>query len=121
MVEVEVAEEVTVLLLLFRQLLAVARWNDFSPQIGSKCFNFQGSSLFFSLSASVFNFIWFSGVNSPSERRSRHSKQARAKNSLLRLDGPSRMPSVGTVFAGYLCSISIASRSTLGSNCIKLY
>lgn len=29
----------------------------FSPQIGSKCFSFQGSSLDFSFSASVFNFI----------------------------------------------------------------
>uniref|UniRef100_A0A1A9Z1X5 Uncharacterized protein n=1 Tax=Glossina pallidipes TaxID=7398 RepID=A0A1A9Z1X5_GLOPL len=37
------------------------------------------------------------------------------------LDGPSRIASVGTVLGGYLCSISMASRSTLGSSCIKLY
>lgn len=30
------------------------------------------------------------------------------------------MPSVGTVLTGYLCSISMASRSTLGSNWIRL-
>lgn len=47
---------------------------------------FQGSSLFFSLSASVLSFCWFSGVNSPSANLSLHSRQARAKNSLLRPD-----------------------------------
>lgn len=40
----------------FRRLL-LARLKDFSPQMGSKCFSFQGSSLFFSLSASVLSFI----------------------------------------------------------------
>lgn len=45
---------------------------------------FQGSSRPWSLSASPFSFIWFSGVNSPSCSRFFHSWQARAKNSLLR-------------------------------------
>uniref|UniRef100_A0A182IK40 Uncharacterized protein n=1 Tax=Anopheles atroparvus TaxID=41427 RepID=A0A182IK40_ANOAO len=63
-----------------------------SPHIGSKCFSFQGSSLLFSRSASERSFSWASGVNSPSVNRSRHSWQARAKNSLFSPDGFSRMP-----------------------------
>uniref|UniRef100_A0A2M4DK43 Secreted protein n=1 Tax=Anopheles darlingi TaxID=43151 RepID=A0A2M4DK43_ANODA len=63
-----------------------------SPHIGSKCFNFHGSNFPRSRSASARSFICASGVNSPSDNRSRHSWQARAKNSLFRLDGFNRMP-----------------------------
>lgn len=78
-----------------------------SPQIGSKCFNFHGSNLIFSFSASMRNFNWFSGVNSPSANRSRQSQHARAKNSLVKLDGFSLIVSV---------SFSITGRSTLGNS-----
>lgn len=82
-----------------------------SPHIGSKCFNFQGSSLLFSFSASVLSFIWFSGVNSPSDNRSRHSRHARAKNSLFKLDGFNRQP-----FRSQSPASSTDGRSTDGSN-----
>lgn len=36
-----------------------------SPQNGSKCFSFHGSSLLFSFSLSTRSLSWFSGVNSP--------------------------------------------------------
>lgn len=87
-----------------------------SPHIGSKCFNFHGSSLLFSFSASVFSFIWFSGVNSPSANRSRHSRQARAKNSLFKLDGFNRIP-----FRSQSDESSIEGRSTEGNSWTNLY
>lgn len=47
---------------------------------------FHGSRHRISLSASAFNRCWFSGVNSPSDKRSFHTRQARAKNSLFSPD-----------------------------------
>lgn len=96
------------------------------PQIGSKCFSFHGSSRLFSFSASVRIFIWFSGVNSPSDSRSRHSRHAREKNSLFKLDAVSRMD--GTSSAPVLVASAVVvvvgdgdGRSTAGSNCTSLY
>lgn len=87
-----------------------------SPHIGSKCFSFHGSSLLFSFSASVFSFIWFSGVNSPSDNRSRHSRHARAKNSLFKLDGFNRIP-----FRSQSDASITEGRSTEGNSWTSLY
>lgn len=87
-----------------------------SPHIGSKCFSFHGSNLLFSFSASVRSFIWFSGVNSPSDNRSRHSRHARAKNSLFKLDGFNRHP-----FRSQSPASSTEGRSTDGSSWTSLY
>uniref|UniRef100_A0A182V1Y8 Uncharacterized protein n=1 Tax=Anopheles merus TaxID=30066 RepID=A0A182V1Y8_ANOME len=87
-----------------------------SPHIGSKCFSFHGSSLLFSRSASERIFSCASGVNSPSASRSRHSWQARAKNSLFSPDGFSRMP-----FCSHCVASGSGGRSTGGSSCTSLY
>uniref|UniRef100_A0A182LRG9 Uncharacterized protein n=1 Tax=Anopheles culicifacies TaxID=139723 RepID=A0A182LRG9_9DIPT len=87
-----------------------------SPHIGSKCFNFHGSSLLFSRSASERIFSCASGVNSPSANRSRHSWHARAKNSLFNPDGFKRMP-----LRSHWVASGNGGRSTGGSNCTSLY
>jgi hypothetical protein len=63
----------------------MAETEKFQEQVNQLCeqLTFHGSKRLISFSASAFSFCWFSGVNSPSASRSRHSKQALAKNSLF--------------------------------------